>query len=128
MKKLLICLLSLLLLQSSLYAAEQAKAADKDAQKKENKKNGKSLFWEITNGKQEAYLFSYFKGRGDGLHFAYSFDGLIWKSVQNDKIFLKPQVGNEKLMQLLQNIFVHITADTKIMIITFGAEMQRKIS
>ena len=99
MKKLLICLLSLLLLQSSLYAAEQAKAADKDAQKKEHKKNGKSLFWEITNGKQEAYLFSYFKGRGDGLHFAYSFDGLIWKSVQNDKIFLKPQVGKEKLMR-----------------------------
>ena len=43
MKKLLICLLSLLLLQSSLYAAEQAKAADKDVQKKENKKNGKTV-------------------------------------------------------------------------------------
>lgn len=99
MKKLFICLLSICLLQTSAFAADKAKANDKKENKKEKQKTGSNLFWEITDGKQEAYLFSYFKGNGDGLHFAYSFDGLIWKTVQDDKIFLKPQVGKEKLMR-----------------------------
>ncbi|MFV0522600.1 MAG: glycoside hydrolase family 43 protein [Mangrovibacterium sp.] len=48
---------------------------------------------------QDIYLFSYFKGNGDGLHLAYSKDGLTWNEVNNDSIFLKPQVGKDKLMR-----------------------------
>ena len=45
------------------------------------------------------YLFSYFKGNGeDGLHLAYSHDGLRWTALKNDKSFLKPNVGG-KLMR-----------------------------
>lgn len=47
----------------------------------------------------QVYLFSYFKGNGDGLHFAYSTDGYEWKTVKNDHIFLKPTAGKDKLMR-----------------------------
>lgn len=46
------------------------------------------------------YIFSYFKGNGeDGLHLAYSTDAYNWKALKNDKSFLKPEVGNNKLMR-----------------------------
>ncbi len=46
------------------------------------------------------YLFSYFKGNGeDGLHLAYSYDGLNWQSLNNDNSFIKPEVGKHKLMR-----------------------------
>lgn len=46
------------------------------------------------------YLFSYFKGNGeDGLHLAYSSDGLKWTSLKSDKPFLTPEVGEAKLMR-----------------------------
>ena len=46
------------------------------------------------------YLFSYFKGNGeDGLHLAYSGDGLDWKPLNNDKSLLKPGVGQARLMR-----------------------------
>ncbi len=45
------------------------------------------------------YLFSYFVGNGeDGLHLAYSFDGLNWKPLNNSKSLLTPKVGG-KLMR-----------------------------
>lgn len=47
----------------------------------------------------EVYLFSYFKGNGDGLHLAYSTDGYNWQALKNDSIFLKPTAGNDKLMR-----------------------------
>ncbi|MGV3588919.1 MAG: glycoside hydrolase family 43 protein [Adhaeribacter sp.] len=47
----------------------------------------------------EVLLFSYFKGNGDGLHLAYSTDGYKWTALQNDKIFLKPTAGKDKLMR-----------------------------
>lgn len=47
----------------------------------------------------EAYMFSYFKGNGDGLHLAYSNDGLNWKALNNDSIYLKPMIGKDKLMR-----------------------------
>lgn len=48
----------------------------------------------------EVYLFSYFKGNGeDGLHLAYSYDGLKWETLKNDKSFLTPQLGKDKLMR-----------------------------
>lgn len=49
-----------------------------------------------TNG---CYLFSYFVGNGeDGLHLAYSFDGLNFKPLNNNKSLLTPKVGG-KLMR-----------------------------
>jgi len=42
----------------------------------------------------QPYLFSYFKGNGeDGLHLAYSHDGLAWTALNDDRSFLTPQVG-----------------------------------
>ena len=49
---------------------------------------------------KDVYLFSYFTGNGeDGLHFAFSYDGLIWESLNDGKSYLTPQVGNDKLMR-----------------------------
>ncbi len=49
---------------------------------------------ETTN--KDNYLFSSFRGNGeDGLHLAYSHDGLKWIALNNDKSFLKPEVGTE---------------------------------
>jgi hypothetical protein len=50
--------------------------------------------------KSEAYLFSYFTGNGvDGLHLAWSEDGLNWKALNNGKSYLRPAVGKGKLMR-----------------------------
>ena len=52
------------------------------------------------NNSREAYLFTYFKGNGeDGLHLAYSVDGLIWNTLKGGKSLLKPLVGRNKLMR-----------------------------
>lgn len=45
------------------------------------------------------YLFCYFKGNGDGLHFTYSNDGYKWNVLFNDSIVLKPTAGKDKLMR-----------------------------
>lgn len=46
------------------------------------------------------YIFSYFKDNGqDGLHLAYSHDGLTWRSLKHDSSFLAPAVSNDKLMR-----------------------------
>jgi PelA/Pel-15E family pectate lyase len=46
------------------------------------------------------YLFAYFKNNGeDGLHLAYSHDGLKWKALNEDKPYLTPVVGSQKLMR-----------------------------
>lgn len=48
----------------------------------------------------KAYVFSYFKGNGeDGLHLAYSYDGLKWEALNEDNSFLQPKVGEDKLMR-----------------------------
>ncbi len=48
----------------------------------------------------EVYLFSFFQRNGqDGLHLAYSLDGLKWEALNNNKSLLKPVVGNDKLMR-----------------------------
>lgn len=45
-------------------------------------------------------FFSYFKGNGeDGLHLAYSQDGLNWRALNNNQAFVQPQVGKDKLMR-----------------------------
>lgn len=48
---------------------------------------------------EEVFLFSYFKGNGDGLHLAYSTDGYHWEALKNDAIFLEPNAGKDKLMR-----------------------------
>lgn len=55
----------------------------------------------FANGqKKEVLFFSYFKGNGeDGLHLAYSKDGYKWSTLKNDESFLKPEVGESKLMR-----------------------------
>jgi beta-xylosidase len=59
-----------------------------------------SLLTGFSPGRNKVYLFSYFKGNGeDGLHLAYSRDGLNFAALNNDKSFLTPQVGTSKLMR-----------------------------
>ena len=48
---------------------------------------------------RDVYLFSYFRGEKDGLHLAYSYDGLTWKALNGNQSLLKPQVGQDRLMR-----------------------------
>lgn len=49
---------------------------------------------------KEVYLFSYFTGNGkDGLHLAYSYDGLTWEALNGGQPYLSPAVGKDKLMR-----------------------------
>ena len=53
-----------------------------------------------TSDEPDAYLFSYFQNNGeDGLHLAYSQDGLRWTALNNNRSVLTPQVGEDKLMR-----------------------------
>jgi len=46
------------------------------------------------------YVFSYFVNNGkDGLHLAYSKDGLKWKEIHEGKSYLKPELSPDKLMR-----------------------------
>lgn len=48
----------------------------------------------------DVYMFSYFRNNGeDGLHLAYSEDGLNWTALNNNTSFLKPEAGQDKLMR-----------------------------
>ena len=48
----------------------------------------------------DQYLFAYFNGNGkDGVHLAYSYDGISWKALNQDRGFLKPDTGKAKLMR-----------------------------
>ncbi len=53
----------------------------------------------FAQAKDSVYLFCYFKGNGDGLHYAYSEDGFKWKTLFNDSIVLKPTVSKDKLFR-----------------------------
>jgi hypothetical protein len=58
-----------------------------------------SLFSFSIHAKQ-VYLFSYFINNSeDGLHLAYSYDGLKWTTLNNGMAVLKPTVGNDKLIR-----------------------------
>lgn len=49
---------------------------------------------------QGVYLFSYFTGNGeDGLHLAYSRDGLEWRALNGGASFLAPELSRDKLMR-----------------------------
>ncbi|WP_313261451.1 glycoside hydrolase family 43 protein [Sphingobacterium sp.] len=61
-----------------------------------------TLCFALTASAQQdsAYVFSYFKGNGeDGLHLAYSEDGLKWAALKNDASFLTPKLSPDKLMR-----------------------------
>ena len=50
--------------------------------------------------RETAYLFSYFiNDSRDGLHLAYSRDGLKWTALNNGNSYLAPAVGKDKLMR-----------------------------
>lgn len=54
---------------------------------------------EPAHAPQANFLFSYFKDNGqDGLHLAHSQDGLVWKTLNDDKPLTSPAVGG-KLMR-----------------------------
>ncbi|AHF90946.1 beta-galactosidase [Opitutaceae bacterium TAV5] len=51
-------------------------------------------------GSSSCFLFSYFTGKGqEGLRLAASRDGRSWAPLGNDHVFLRPQVGESKLMR-----------------------------
>ncbi len=51
-------------------------------------------------GKNKVYLFSYFINESkDGLHLAFSTDGLKWQPLNEGKSYLVPNVGKDKLMR-----------------------------
>lgn len=46
------------------------------------------------------FVFAYFKNNGkDGLHLAYSNDGLNWTALKNDQSFLQPVLSKDSLMR-----------------------------
>lgn len=46
------------------------------------------------------FIFSYFENNGkDGLHIAYSDDGLKWTALKNDQSFLRPVLSKDSLMR-----------------------------
>src|SRR4051812_18213824 len=54
------------------------------------------LLWPMVSGAENAaYVFTSFRGDGDGLHLAYSADGRDWTDL--DRVFLKPTVGSKLL-------------------------------
>lgn len=58
-----------------------------------------SSFYTVAQN-DSVYVFSYFKNNGkDGLHLAYSVDGLKWTALMNDQPFLQPVVSKDSLMR-----------------------------
>lgn len=68
------------------------------------KKNSLCLFFffcsfQLFAQQDSVYLFCYFKGNGDGLHYAWSKDGYQWQAMFNDSVVLKPTVSRDKLFR-----------------------------
>lgn len=53
----------------------------------------------LMSANEFVYLFSYFKGHGDGLHLAISEDGFSWRALNNDQPFMTPEVGRERIIR-----------------------------
>lgn len=52
------------------------------------------------DNQDEVFMISYFKNNGeDGLHLAYSYDGLKWKALNGDRSILTPELSKDKLMR-----------------------------
>jgi beta-galactosidase len=53
-----------------------------------------------SKAQDKVFIFSYFTDNGqDGLHLAYSKDGLKWKILNGGKSLVAPTIGNDKLMR-----------------------------
>src|SRR5437667_6498668 len=52
-----------------------------------------------SSAEQDYFLFTSFRGNGDGLHLAISQDGYHWTNLNKNNLFLKPTIGAEKLMR-----------------------------
>ncbi len=58
------------------------------------------LFSIAANAQKKVFLFSYFVDNGqDGLHLAYSNDGLKWTALNDGKSYVAPMVGKDRLMR-----------------------------
>lgn len=58
------------------------------------------FLYSTAQDKTGVFLFSFFMGNGeDGLHLAYSTDGYKWEALNDNKSFLTPNVGEDKLMR-----------------------------
>ena len=55
--------------------------------------------WSAVADSGAVYLFSYFRGERDGLHLAWSEDGLKWNALNGNKSILAPAVGKDRLMR-----------------------------
>ena len=54
----------------------------------------------IAQQADSVFMFSYFNNNGkDGLHLAYSHDGLNWTALNNDRSFLVPVLSKDSLMR-----------------------------
>ena len=47
----------------------------------------------------DVYLFSYFVGESDGLHLAYSYDGMQWTELNGGRPLMTPTVGQDRLLR-----------------------------
>lgn len=56
-------------------------------------------FLQLSAQTDSVYLFCFFKGNGDGLHYAWSEDGIRWTALFNDSVVLKPTVSKDKLFR-----------------------------
>ena len=58
------------------------------------------LFFGCSAPEKEVYMFSFFRNNGeDGLHLAWSEDALNWTALNDNKSFLTPTAGEDKLMR-----------------------------
>ena len=58
------------------------------------------LLYGCSSTNSQVYMFSFFQNNGeDGLHLAYSKDGINWSALNNNNSFLKPTAGKDKLMR-----------------------------
>ncbi len=58
-----------------------------------------ALAWATTSWGKDVYLFSYFVGQSDGLHLAYSYDGLQWTALNGGRSVMTPTVGKDRLLR-----------------------------
>ncbi len=59
-----------------------------------------TIFSSINLCGKDVYMFSYFIGNGeDGLHLAFSYDGLKWEALNHNQAVLSPKIGKDKLMR-----------------------------
>ena len=98
MKKLILVLLFSPIICLGQTYNSYSRSSQKVTVKKETTNNSGETTYEIET--EDVYLFSYFKNnRKDGLHLAYSYNGLQWEALRQNQSFLKPTTGKDQLMR-----------------------------